>query len=100
MLALHTLASAGDQVLASSGSSDDGGGLGFAFLASGIVFYIVMYLRYRNSDKRHNHESETEATLLNMQQTDELVKRRTGLSNSRMDGANNNEVRGARQRFF
>ncbi|WP_062213858.1 hypothetical protein [Demequina oxidasica] len=95
VLAVH------DQVLASGGSSgDDGGFIGFIFLLSGFAFYALMYFRYRNADKRHRHESETEATLLNMKKGDTFVRSKTGMSNSRMSGANSHEVRGARRKFF
>lgn len=97
-LALYAILN--DQVLASGSSSDDGGSIGLVFLLSGFVFYGIIYFRYRNSNKRHHHESETEATLLNMQEDDQLVQHKTGLRNSKMSGANNHEVRGARQKFF
>lgn len=85
---------------ASSSSEEDGGGFGLLFLASGFIFYAAIYIRYRNVDKRHKHESETQAAVLNMQQQDEFVKSRKGLSNRRMTGANNTEVRGARRKLF
>lgn len=101
MNTLAILAAANDHILATSNSSDgDSGSIGYVFLASGIIFYIVMYLRYRNSNKRHRHESETEATLLNMEQTDSFVQSKTGMSNSKMQGANNHAVRGAQHRLF
>jgi hypothetical protein len=88
------------QVFADSGSSDDGGNFGLVLLASGFVFYALIYFRYRNVDKRHKHESETEATMHNLREDDRKVKSLKGLSNSRMAGENGDEVRGARRRFF
>lgn len=98
---LAVLTASAGQVFAASGSSDDeGGGLGLLFLASGFVFYGLMYLRYRNVDKRQRHESETEATLKNLRAEDQLVRSMKGLANSHMAGANNSDVRGARRKFF
>ncbi len=101
MLTFAVWATAHGQVLAASSSSEDeGGGLGLLFLASGFVFYAVIYLRYRNVDKRHRHESETEATLHNMVEHDQFVKSKKGLSQREMAGANNTDVRGARRKLF
>lgn len=84
-------------VLASSGSSDsDGTGIAWLLLLAGPLFYGVMYLRYRNADKRHKHESETRATMHDVRGTDHLNRSLKGLSNSKMKGANNRAVRGAR----
>jgi len=101
MLTLAALVTANDQVLASGSSSDgDGGFVGLLFMLSGFIFYALMYFRYRNANKRHHHESETEATLLNLRERDDFVQSRKGLSNRTMSGANNHEVRGARRKFF
>jgi cbb3-type cytochrome oxidase subunit 3 len=101
MLTYAIFATANDQIMASSGSSDDGGGfIGLAFLASGFIFYAAIYFKYRNTNKRHHHESETEATLLNMEAQDEFVQARKGLSNRKMTGANNNDVRGSQRKYF
>jgi DNA-directed RNA polymerase subunit RPC12/RpoP len=66
--------------------------ISFLFLLSGPVFYFAFYSKYRNKSARHTHENDTKATLVNMRQTDVLMKRLTGLSNARMSGANNLEV--------
>ncbi|WP_182113411.1 MULTISPECIES: growth/differentiation factor [unclassified Actinotalea] len=93
-LAVMTVAT---QVLASSGSSDsDPRAWGLLLLLAGPAFYISMYLRYRNTDKRHKHEIETRATLHDVRASDTFHKSLTRLSNARMNGANNTEVRGAR----
>lgn len=64
------------------------------FLLSGIIYFIVNYMRYRNSNARHHHEKETKYKMSNLRKTDNLVKRQKGLSNSRMVGANNTRVTG------
>lgn len=78
-------------------ASDDGDSSNFAllFLLSGFVFYGYVFLRYRNAGKRHKHEQETQAHLHDIQAVDRFIRTRTGLSNSTMSGANNNEVRGS-----
>lgn len=85
---------------AESSSDDDGGSIGLLFLLSGFIFYGVFYLKYRNIDKRHKHESETASSLQNMQENDQFVESRTGLTDRRMAGANNTDVRGARRKLF
>lgn len=68
--------------------------ISFLFLLSGFIYFIAMYLRYRNSDARHHHETETKTKRLNLRKADKLIKHKTGLSNSRMEGANNTNVSG------
>jgi len=95
MLELIDQALPAAQVLAASGSSDeDARGFGLLFLLAGPVFYGIIYMRYRNSDKRHRHEAETEAATHEMRVSDTFVQSRKGLSNSKMQGANHNDVRG------
>jgi hypothetical protein len=64
-------------------------------LASGFIFYWLMYTRYRNADKRHSHERETTSTAANLQSCDTFVKHKKGLSNAAMQGANHNRVEGS-----
>ncbi len=64
----------------------------FIFLASGIIFYILMYSRYRNKGARHTFEHETKVELFNAKAEDGFIKKRTGLSNSTMSGANDHIV--------
>lgn len=87
-------------ITAATNSEDDGGNIGLLFLLSGPIFYALIYFRYRNVDKRHKHESETEATMWNMQEHDRFLESKKGLSQPEMAGANNKDVRGARRKFF
>ena len=64
------------------------------FLLAGFIYFFVMYTRYRNSDARHHHETETRAKIFNLRKVDNLIKRQTGLSSSKMAGANNTRVSG------
>ena len=64
----------------------------YIFLLSGIIYYIVIYARYRNQGARHYHEKETKREMINIQQKDTYLRRKNHLSNSRMTGANNNSI--------
>lgn len=64
------------------------------FLLTGIVFYIAMYLRYRNSNARHKYETETKTEVTNLRKVDNFVKNKKKLNNSMMDGANNKDITG------
>ncbi len=64
------------------------------FLLAGFVYYFMMNLRYRNSDARHHYETETKKQIYNLQKEDKLIKHQTGLTNSKMSGANNTWVSG------
>lgn len=64
------------------------------FLLSGFIYFFVMYLRYRNSNARHHHETETKKKMFNLRKIDNLIKHKKGLSNSRIEGANNTRVSG------
>lgn len=64
------------------------------FLLSGIIYFFVMYLRYRNSNARHHHETETKKRMFNLRKIDNLIKHEKGLSNSKITGANNTKVSG------
>jgi len=59
---------------------------------AGFVYYAYYYNKYRNAGARHMHEYDTQAAMSDVKRVDQLVKRRTGLSNATMDGANNHDV--------
>lgn len=91
----------GYTVIVTAASGDgDASNIGLVFLLSGFVFYGIMFLVYRNVDKRHHYARETEATKHDVKAADERVRSLKGLSNSRMRGANNTEVRGAPNSMF
>ena len=64
------------------------------FLSVGIVFFLIMYFRYRNSDARHTYETETKKEISNLRSVDNHIKTMKGLTNSRMIGANNTYLEG------
>ena len=66
----------------------------WAFLLSGIIYFIIMYYRYRNSDARHTYEKETKRDMANLISDDKFIRAKHGLSNAWMNGANNTRVEG------
>ena len=64
------------------------------FLSSGIIFFIVIYGKYRNANARHTYETDTKTNMSNLRKVDNFIKSRKGLSNSTMNGANNKLVNG------
>ncbi|MDR3053288.1 MAG: hypothetical protein LBU48_05460 [Coriobacteriales bacterium] len=80
------------------GSSSDGYGyhlIPLVLCFSGFIFYIAVYLRYRNTDKRHHHEHETTTNIAHLQQYDQLVKHRTKLRTATMQDSNDSRIEGA-----
>lgn len=67
----------------------------FILLAAGVVYFIIIYAKYRNSGARHTYEKETKKEIQNLKKVDEFIKSEKGLSNSHMVGANNKSVKGA-----
>ena len=66
------------------------------FLVPGIAFFVITYFRYRNTGARHTYEKETVSRAKNIKTNDSFIKKLKKLSNSRMNGANNNSVNGKR----
>lgn len=62
------------------------------FLLSGVLYFLIIYGKYRNSGARHNHEKDTKTNMSNLVKSDKLVRREKRLSDSRMEGANNTRV--------
>ena len=73
--------------------SDDGGHP-WIFLSVGVIFFLIMYFRYRNSDARHTYETETKKEISNLRTEDKFLKTVKGLKNSKMIGANNRYLEG------
>lgn len=68
---------------------------GWIFLTAGFVYFGIIKLKYRNKNARHLHETETKNQISNLKQKDLLLRRITGMSNSRMERANNQSVEGS-----
>jgi hypothetical protein len=60
-----------------------------------VLYFLIIYGKYRNSGARHNHEKDTKTNMSNLVKSDKLVRREKRLSNSRMEGANNTRVDGS-----
>jgi len=87
-------------VAATSGSSDGVANFGFVFLLSGFIFYGLMFMRYRNINRRHHHETETEVDTANARNEDRKVDSVRGATSRRMRGANNTRTGAAQRRFW
>ncbi len=66
----------------------------YLFLLAGIIYFILMFFRYRNASARHTYEKDTKKSITNLRNVDKYLKTETGLSNSMMIGANNKRVDG------
>jgi len=86
-----TILAYGGPILASGPSTEDGSWFGLLFLLAGPLFYALIYLRYRNVDKRHRHATETEATMDNLRERNDYRRTRTGLKSKTMTGANSQD---------
>lgn len=63
-------------------------------LVAGIIYFMVIYFKYRNTGARHSYETETKKEVTNLRKVDDFVKKETGLSNATMRGANNKALDG------
>lgn len=70
------------------------------FLLSGIIYFLIIYFKYRNSNARHKYERDTKSQMSNLRKVDNYIERRTGLTSSTMSGANNNTVNGSGQNII
>lgn len=68
--------------------------LGWLCIFAGAVFFAIVYAKYRNKDARHHYETETISKMDNLRKVDTFVQKRTGLTNPRIEGANNTNVSG------
>ena len=64
------------------------------FLLSGLIYFIVIFARYRNPNARHTYEKDTKTNMTNLRKVDKFIKSRKNLSNPIMQGANNKRVDG------
>ncbi len=62
-------------------------------LLPGIIFYLIMCARYRNSSARHYHETETYRNVSNMVAVDQYLRNEDDLESPWMIGSNNNSVK-------
>lgn len=65
---------------------------GWIFLSLGFIYFAIMYNKYRNKSARHKYELETKRKVSNVKSKDIFVKKRVGLKNTHILGANNFSV--------
>jgi hypothetical protein len=82
-------------VIAASDDSSSVVAIPLLLCLSGFIYFAIMYARYRNADKRHSHESETNSDVSDVKGYDQLIEHRTRLSSSSMSGANDSQIEGA-----
>ena len=81
-------------MILSMGIADEDSYWPYIFLLLGVVFYAMMYGRYRNQGARHYFEKETKAEISDLRSRDDFKEHRRNLSNSTIRGKNNTSVRG------
>ena len=64
------------------------------FLSLGVIFFLVIYYRYRNSGARHHYETETKKEMTNLRSVDEFKEKRKRLETSQISGCNNHSLSG------
>ena len=62
---------------------------------TGVVYFLIIYSRYRNKGARHRYELETTREMTNLKEVDNFIRSEHGLSSSTMSGANNRRVTGS-----
>lgn len=65
-------------------------------LSVGIIYFLVIYAKYRNNGARHHHELETDNEVTNVLKADTFIEKKTRQKNARMKGANNLNVKGSK----
>jgi len=64
------------------------------FVFAGFIYFFVMLSKYRNANARHTYEKETKTQMFNLRKVDNYLQVKKGLTNSVMNGANNERVAG------
>jgi hypothetical protein len=66
----------------------------FLLLFLGLIYFIIMFVKYRNSNARHTYEKDTKSEISNLRKVDDYIRSKKGLTNQTMVGANNKMVNG------
>lgn len=64
------------------------------FLIAGIVYFISIFIKYRNTNARHRYELETKKEITNLKKKDQFIQSRKGLTSSIMSDSNDKIVNG------
>ena len=75
--------------------SDESGNAILLLLLSGPAFFLFNYMRYRNKDKRHRHESETPTRIENLRRYDNFIEHKKGCQSKTIQGENSMRVSGS-----
>ena len=67
----------------------------YLFLLAGIIYFLIIYSKYRNKGARHTYEVETQREIKNLRVVDNFIKSKKQLTNRTMAGANNKKVYGS-----
>ena len=78
--------------LLSLGFIDEGGEYGLILLAAGVLYYLYVYGKYRNTGARFKHEEDTKTVMDNIKGSDVFVKRLKMLDSPKIAGVNNENV--------
>ncbi len=62
------------------------------FLLIGVIYFFLMFGRYRNKNARHRYELETKRNISNLKKIDQYTHRETEVTTSMMLGANNTNI--------
>lgn len=95
MHVLEAMLALGGPLAARSYSESDGGSWMLLLLgpAAGIAFYMAIYFRYRNTNRRHAYERETASQVLDLRVHDRVVGNVTGVQRTSIEGANGSSPR-------
>lgn len=64
------------------------------FLFAGVIYFFIIYSKYRNASARHEYETDTKTQISNIRKIDDFIQHKQGLTDSKMINANNLDVRG------
>lgn len=68
--------------------------LPLALLLSGFIYYGIIFSKYRNEEARHVYEKETVKQVSNLRRVDNFMMNRKRLTNSKIIGANSDDIYG------
>lgn len=80
-----------DSVVLASSSGDSDGGLVYLLLLgplAGVAFYSMTFMRYRNTDKRHEYEHETASEMRGVEGFEHKVDELHSTESKRISGDN------------
>lgn len=62
------------------------------FIFSGILYFLLIFFKYRNTDARHKYETDTKTIMKNLNKKDTYITTQKGLTNTKIDGVNNESL--------